>query len=100
MKDNGIDNVFCSGNVYQRDKIIRQFDNIDIKVIMLSSENAASGTNLTKASEIILLDQYMEQKETRINIENQAIGRIHRIGQTNNIKVTRFIIKDSIENDI
>lgn len=100
MKDNGIDNVFCSGNVYQRDKIIRQFDNSDIKVIMLSSENAASGTNLTKASEIILLDPVYGTKETRINIENQAIGRIHRIGQTNNIKVTRFIIKDSIENDI
>ncbi len=100
LTEYGIENVFCRGSVYQRDKVIRQFDNSDIRVIMLSSENAASGTNLTKASEIIFLDPVYGSKETRQNVENQAIGRIHRIGQTKDVKITRFIIKDSIENEI
>mgnify|MGYP000853739210 CR=1 FL=1 len=39
------------------DKAIREFNSRDdIKVIMLSSERTASGTNLTKAENVILLD--------------------------------------------
>ncbi len=46
----GIKTSYCKGNVWQRDKAIRLFNTDDsYKVIMLSSESAASGTNLTKA---------------------------------------------------
>ncbi|CAI4639418.1 ASN_collapsed_G0035770.mRNA.1.CDS.1 [Saccharomyces cerevisiae] len=31
------------------------------------------------------------------SMEDQAIDRLHRIGQTNSVKVMRFIIQDSIE---
>ncbi len=95
-----IKNIFCQGNVYQKDKIIRQFDTSDIRIIMLSSENSASGTNLTKASEVIFIDPINGDKQHRINIENQAIARIHRIGQKHNIRVTKFLIKNTIEQQI
>lgn len=101
LKKNGIKNVFCKGNVFVQDKAIREFSSDDsIKVIMLSSKNAASGTNLTKAKRIILLDPVYGSYKFRKATENQAIGRAHRLGQTENIKVLRLIIKDTIENEI
>ncbi len=101
LKEHGIKNVFCKGSVFQRDKAIREFNEDDkIKVIMLSSEKAASGTNLTKASQIILVDPVYGDYKYRRDTENQAIGRAHRLGQKERINVVRFVIKESIEEDI
>lgn len=102
LKEHGIENIFCKGNCYQRDKAISEFNKTDskIKVIMLSSDSTASGTNLTKAKEIIFIDPMYGTYERRRGQERQAIGRAHRTGQTSTIKVTRFIVKDTIEHDI
>jgi SNF2 family DNA or RNA helicase len=97
----GIKNVFCRGNVWTRDKAIRDFTiKQDIQVIMLSSESAAAGTNLTAATKVILLEPVSGTYEFRKNTEGQAIGRAHRTGQTKQVSVVRFIIKDTIEEEI
>lgn len=101
LSTHGIKNTFCRGHVYQRDKAIRTFNTEeDVKVIMLSSESAASGTNLTKASQVILLDPVYGTYEYRRNTEGQAIGRAHRMGQTKEVDIVRFIIKDTIEEEL
>lgn len=101
LLDNGIKNVFCKGNCYQRDKAIREFTNSnDIKVIMLSSSNTASGTNLTKASRVIFLDPIYGDYDYRRSQERQAIGRAHRMGQLNTVIINRLIIRETIENEI
>lgn len=101
LKDNNIPNVFCRGNCFQRDKAIREFNQDNkIKVIMLSSDSTAAGTNLTKASQVIFIDPIYGTYEHRKGQERQAIGRAHRLGQKSNIRVIRFIIKDSIEEEI
>lgn len=98
---NNINIVYCNGSVYQRKRAISNFcKKDDINVILLSSRNAASGINLTVANKIILLEPIYGNKEYRYNIESQAIGRADRIGQKKSIKVYRFIIKDTIEEDI
>lgn len=97
----GIRHTYCRGNIWQQNKAIRDFNtDIDTKIIMLSSTCVASGINLTKATEVILLDPIYGPYEYRINTEWQAIGRAYRIGQTKEVTVVRFIIKDSIEEDI
>ena len=97
----GIKNVFCRGNIWTRDKAIRDFTyKNDIQVIMLSSESAAAGTNLTAATKVILLDPISGSYEYRKNMEGQAIGRAHRTGQTKQVSVVRFIIKDTVEEEI
>ena len=98
LEEHGIKNLFCKGNVFRRDKCIREFNDDDkIKVIMLSSENAASGTNLTKASQVIFLDPIYGTHKYRKEQEKQAIGRAYRTGQKNVVNVIRLIIKNSIE---
>ena len=101
LNEYNIKNVFCRGNVYTRDKAIRDFsENDNIKVIMLSSESAAAGANLTKAKRIVLLDPVYGDYQYRKDTEYQAIGRAHRLGQTDELEVCRFIVKDTIEEDI
>lgn len=97
----GIHNVFCRGNIWTRDKAIRDFTMKDnIKVIMLSSASAAAGTNLTSAKKVILLEPVSGTYEYRKNTERQAIGRAQRTGQTEQVTVVRFIIKDTVEEEI
>ena len=93
--------VYCQGSVFQRKRAISSFQkDPDVRIIMLSSRNAASGINLTMANKIILLEPVYGSSEYRKNIEEQAIGRADRIGQKSPIDVYRFIIKDTIEEDI
>lgn len=67
---------------------------------MLSSRNAASGINLTIANKIIFLEPIYGNTEYRKNIESQAVGRADRLGQKRPIEIHRFIIQDTVEQDI
>jgi SNF2 family DNA or RNA helicase len=67
---------------------------------MLSSASAAAGTNLTAAKKVILLEPVSGTYEYRKNTERQAIGRAQRTGQTEQVTVVRFIIKDTVEEEI
>ena len=71
----------------------------NIKIILLSSESCSSGSNLTEASHILLLDLLNENKDHSIAIENQAIGRANRIGQTKNVIVKKYIMNNTIEHE-
>jgi SNF2 family DNA or RNA helicase len=93
--------VYCKGSVYNRKQAIERFKNdANVQIIMLSSRNCASGINLTNASSIILLEPVYGTNEYRKSIEEQSIGRSDRIGQNKPIDIYRFIIKDTIEEDI
>jgi vacuolar-type H+-ATPase subunit I/STV1 len=105
LESNGIKNLYCQGNVYQKDKVLRLFNSKDelneYKIIMLSSESTVSGSNLNNAEEVILLDPVYGDKQHRLNTEKQAIGRVIRLGNKHKIiNVIKILIKDSIEEDI
>jgi SNF2 family DNA or RNA helicase len=90
--------VYCKGTVFQKKKAIKSFsEDPNTNIILLSSKNAASGTNLTAANKIILVEPIYGTDKYRQDIENQSIGRSNRIGQKRQIEVIRFIIKDTIE---
>ncbi len=106
LESNGIKQLYCQGNVYQKDKVLRLFnsqdtENNDYRIIMLSSESTVSGSNLNNAEEVIFLDPIYGDKQYRLNTENQAIGRVRRLGNKHKeIKVIRLYIRDSVEEDI
>lgn len=101
LNEYGIKNIFCRGNSYCRNSAITKFMNEDtIRVLMLSSSSSASGANITKAKNVIILEPITGTFEFRQNMEKQAIGRTHRMGQMNEVTVYRFIIKKTIEEEI
>ncbi|KAJ5945734.1 DNA repair protein rad5 [Penicillium verhagenii] len=61
-------------------------------VLLISLRAGGVGLNLTVASNVFLMDPWWS-----FAVEAQAIDRVHRMGQTRDVSVTRFIIKDSIE---
>ena len=110
LKNNSINNVFCKGNVHQRNAAIGAFrsdlsknrknlDNIP-RVIMLSTEHAASGTNLSEATHIIFMEPHKGEYGAVKSMEDQAIGRAVRLGQQNQVNVYRLIMKNTIEDEI
>lgn len=79
-----------------REAIVNEFQkNDDINLFFISLKAGGVGLNLTKASYVVLLDPWWNPF-----VEKQAIARSHRIGQTNNVMVTRFITKNTIEEKI
>ncbi|WP_103072392.1 DEAD/DEAH box helicase [Aquimarina sediminis] len=79
-----------------REAVVYEFQkNEAVSLFFISLKAGGVGLNLTKASYVILLDPWWNPF-----IEKQAIARSHRIGQTNNVMVTRFITKNTIEEKI
>jgi len=58
-------------------------------VIMLSLEHAASGTNLMEATHIVLMDPVAGTPAKAVSVEQQAIGRAHRMGQNKQVTYAR-----------
>mmetsp|Transcript_25407 Transcript_25407/g.27248 ORF Transcript_25407/g.27248 Transcript_25407/m.27248 type:complete len:160 (+) Transcript_25407:1194-1673(+) len=81
---------------HQRADALLEFSsNPYTKVFLLSMRAGAAGLNLMAADHCFILDPPQNTA-----IEEQAIDRIHRIGQTRPVIVKRFIIKDSVEERI
>lgn len=103
LVNNDIGNSIVKGNAMCRNSAIKKFKNgkkdngDDNKVIILSLKNSASGTNLTEATHIFFIEPINESKEECNAIEKQAIARACRIGQSNQIKLIRILIRNSIE---
>uniref|UniRef100_H3DQ38 Helicase like transcription factor n=1 Tax=Tetraodon nigroviridis TaxID=99883 RepID=H3DQ38_TETNG len=84
-----------SSNQKKRTEVIREFQNAaaDSPTIMLLSLKAGGvGLNLTAASHVFLMDPAWNP-----STEEQCIDRCHRLGQTRKVVVTKFIVKDSVE---
>lgn len=62
------------------------------RVLLLSLRAGGVGLNLTAASRCYMMDPWWAYA-----VEAQAIDRVHRMGQTKNVEVIRFIVRDSIE---
>ena len=99
---NGLSSVLCDSKVdAENAAAIETFRTSDsVRVIMLSMEFAASGTNLQAANHVILLEPPGVNPAHGVAQETQAIGRAARLGQERVINVTRFVINDSIESDL
>ena len=106
LSENGIANCFVKGNLWSRNSAISKFRNgktlsgEDNKVIMLSLNNSASGTNLTEASHIFFVEPINASIDEVRAIEGQAIGRACRLGQKRKVELYRILVKDTIEEDI
>ena len=61
-------------------------------MFLISLRAGGFGLNLTAASYVVLCDPWWNPA-----VENQAIDRTHRIGQTSHVIAYRLLVKESIE---
>jgi hypothetical protein len=61
-------------------------------VLFVSLKAGGVGINLTAASSVYMLDPWWNPA-----IEDQAMDRVHRLGQTRDVSVVRFCARDTIE---
>jgi hypothetical protein len=85
-----------STSAIDREKAIQSFQNDDsCRVFLISLKAGGVGLNLTAADYVYIVDPWWNPA-----VEQQAIDRTHRIGQTKNIFAYRMICKDTIEDKI
>ncbi|MHB1920661.1 MAG: DEAD/DEAH box helicase [Chitinophagaceae bacterium] len=79
-----------------REKAITNFqNNDDCRVFLISLKAGGVGLNLTAADYVYIVDPWWNPA-----VEQQAIDRTHRIGQTKNIFAYRMICKETVEEKI
>jgi hypothetical protein len=87
---------YLAGDTENRGDLVGGFQAADgAGVFLISLKAGGFGLNLTAASYVVLFDPWWNPA-----VENQAIDRTHRIGQTSKVMAYRLLIKDSIEEKI
>ena len=85
-----------STSAIDREKAVQSFQNNDeVRVFLISLKAGGVGLNLTAADYVYIVDPWWNPA-----VEQQAIDRTHRIGQTKNIFAYRMICIDTIEDKI
>ncbi|MCY3062605.1 DEAD/DEAH box helicase [Aerococcus sp. Group 1] len=82
-------------NKEKRQDQVNRFNQGEGSVFLISLRAGGVGINLTGADTVFLYDLWWNP-----SVEEQAIGRAHRIGQTKDVEVYRFITEGTIEERI
>lgn len=98
LRELGIKYEYFDGStsINDREKAIQNFQHDDeCRVFLISLKAGGVGLNLTAADYVYIVDPWWNPA-----VEQQAIDRTHRIGQTKNIFAYRMICKDTVEDKI
>ncbi|MBE1555915.1 DEAD/DEAH box helicase [Sporosarcina limicola] len=79
----------------ERVKLVDDFNEGTESIFLISLKAGGTGLNLTGADTVILYDLWWNPA-----IEEQAIGRAHRMGQKNVVQVVKLIAQGTIEEKI
>ena len=66
-----------------------------ITTLLVSIKAGGQGLNFTAASKV-----YMMEPQYNPGVEDQAIDRVHRLGQNRDVDVVHYIMRDSVEEGI
>ena len=80
----------------KRDQALETLSNDpDCRILLASLGVCSVGLNLVAASQVVLSDSWWAPA-----IEDQAVDRVHRLGQTRECKVVRLVVERSIEDEV
>ncbi|XP_069742136.1 E3 ubiquitin-protein ligase SHPRH isoform X2 [Narcine bancroftii] len=92
LLDNNMEFVQINGlHKFQENLTAFKYDS-KVNILLLPLHSASNGLNIIEATYVLLVEPILNLAH-----ELQAIGRVHRIGQTKPTVVHRFLIKGTIE---
>lgn len=93
---NGIDFVSMTGSTRDRQSLVERFQSDpQCKVFLMTLKTGGVGLNLTAADTVFIFEPWWNKAA-----EEQAVNRLHRIGQTNKVLSYSIITRGSIEEKI
>lgn len=98
LDDNGIDYLRLDGkmSVPARTRVLERFrTEPEITVCLVSVKAGGQGLNFTAANNV-----YMMEPQFNPGVEMQAVDRVHRLGQTRDVEIVKFIMEGSFEENI
>jgi hypothetical protein len=96
IAERGWPHYYLAGATENRGDLVKNFQGHSGEAVFLISLKAGGfGLNLTAASYVVLFDPWWNPA-----VENQAIDRVHRIGQNQTVFAYRLLIKNSVEEKI
>ncbi|WIK64986.1 DEAD/DEAH box helicase [Gleimia hominis] len=87
--------AYLDGHTRHRDQVIKSFTSGQKHVFLISLRAGGTGLTLTQADYVYLMDPWWNPA-----VEQQAIDRAHRIGQTKTVNVYRLASADTIEEKV
>ncbi|WP_295770077.1 DEAD/DEAH box helicase [uncultured Mucilaginibacter sp.] len=88
--------TYLDGSTQNRGEVVKKFQqDAKTQIFLISIKAGGVGLNLTEADYVFILDPWWNPA-----VEQQAIDRTHRIGQTKNVFIYKFITKDTVEEKI
>jgi hypothetical protein len=93
LTDNGISFAELKGTLSQYEKLIQDFSDGKLNVLMLNTDHNGSGLNLTVTSDIIVYHKMPTL------LEKQLVGRGQRIGRTTSLRVHRLMYEGEYEKE-
>jgi len=98
LRGRGINHVVISGKIanYDRAKAVELFQNDpSVQVVAGTVQTMGVGVTLTAASNCVFMDRWWNPA-----VNNQAIDRLHRIGQRNGVQIVLPINDKSIDDSL
>ena len=93
---NGIDYTTMTGSTTDRRAVVERFQNeANCKVLLMTIKTGGVGLNLTVADTVYIFEPWWNKAA-----EEQAINRLHRIGQKAKVLSLSIITQDTIEEKI
>ena len=95
LDESGREYLMLTGSSKNRGELVRQFQEGECPLFLISLRAGGSGLNLTAADSVIHYDPWWNPA-----VERQATDRAHRIGQGKPVFVYKLVADDSIESKI
>ena len=93
LRDKCLNPITGSVNVNRRQEIIDEFDKSPAGTVLLAQINSGgTGLNIQAASVVIICEPQFKP-----SIENQAISRAYRMGQSRNVLVYRLLCENTVD---
>ena len=95
LGEKGIDHLYLDGSTRNRAEVIEAFRAGAAPVFLISLKAGGFGLNLTEADHVFIMDPWWNPAA-----EQQAVDRIHRIGQEREVHVYRLVAEGTIEEKV